>query len=416
MFFVQRYLNLKDISKEFVQMQRLFLALLVIGCVACGEDSSILSASNLDATTPSDATDPEVFDIGTILDDSDAGVFVDDTSTPEEADAGVFVDDTSTPEEADIGASVSDASNTLDAAGSVAPDRSTGCGSNPVDFDQRGAKFVEGGVNFTINQKVRRFRIQLPQNYDSNRAYNLSFIFHARAENQEDVAAQVEDQLADTRVWDNSAIFVLPFGSTVTEPNGTTAEGWHLGGDGDPQNDDLLFFDQMLEYVEQTLCFDRGRIFAQGFSFGGAMIGHLACYRGDILRGIAAGAARIPASFERPEGGDPLTRYGSPNRDDLECVGTPAAYLARGALDNLTNQIHIEDQGELFSLMNNCQGQRNVDLCENTNCECVEYTGCESPVVYCTDNGTEQAGPPGHFFSPSFYIDYAVNRFRELDD
>jgi len=68
---------------------------------------------------------------------------------------------------------------------------------------------------------------------------------------------------------------------------------------------DVELTDAILKEVEGDLCIDKSRIFATGFSFGGAMSIAIACARADVFRGVAffSGAdltGSCPATLTKP--------------------------------------------------------------------------------------------------------------------
>lgn len=136
-----------------------------------------------------------------------------------------------------------------------------------------------------------------------------------------------------------------------------TEDGAELAWDTESQQD-LRFFDAVLEEVSDDLCVDEARVFATGHSSGGYFTNLLGCVRGDVLRAIAPVAGGGPFA---PGGGAP------------SCKGPLSAWIA-----------HAEnDQTVLFS---NGEGSLDhwlsSDDCDENSSEsvspapCVGYEGC----------------------------------------
>src|SRR5690606_12526669 len=81
---------------------------------------------------------------------------------------------------------------------------------------------------------------------------------------------------------------------------------------------DVVFFDAMLEALTEGLCVDESRVFAAGHSAGGYFTNVLGCQRSDVLRAIAPVA-----------GGGPFGHTGGAP----SCVGPVSAWIAHAEDD-----------------------------------------------------------------------------------
>jgi polyhydroxybutyrate depolymerase len=79
-------------------------------------------------------------------------------------------------------------------------------------------------------------------------------------------------------------LVVYPLGTIG--PDGRT--GWATGPRKDPTVDDVGFVSALLTHVETLVCVDHSRIYATGFSNGGAMTALLACKMADRIAAFAA--------------------------------------------------------------------------------------------------------------------------------
>jgi poly(3-hydroxybutyrate) depolymerase len=151
------------------------------------------------------------------------------------------------------------------------PNAAAGSG-NTMGFGQGGYFTIQSGGG------SRDFAMRLPDNYDKNKPYWLSFTFHPRGGN----AYGVDNGGGNgyemayyglQKQSNNGAIFVAPLG---------LGGGW-----GNSNGDDLKFVDDMVKLIEENYCVDTTHLFAQGFSWGGGMSYEIACARSKVFRGVA---------------------------------------------------------------------------------------------------------------------------------
>ena len=121
-------------------------------------------------------------------------------------------------------------------------------------------KITSAGLN-------RQYILWYPDNYDKNHPYRLIMNYHWYTGS----ASQVFDCNTESikcyttqtpffghlNLAENSTIFVAPDGID---------EGW-----ANTNGRDTTLTDDILKQVEEDLCIDTTRVFAQGFSYGGAM-------------------------------------------------------------------------------------------------------------------------------------------------
>ncbi|MDB4941261.1 MAG: hypothetical protein JWP97_795 [Labilithrix sp.] len=160
-------------------------------------------------------------------------------------------------------------------------------------------------------------------------------------------------------------------------------------------NEDYVFFDELVDDVAKKTCIDPRRIFLFGFSRGGFFANQLACHRGNMVRGIAS-----------MSGGGPYSNA----RSDFDGLGifrgctTPptAALVIHGDADNVVPPIAGEKCVRHWRVTNGC-GATSVP---HEPAPCVTYAGCAPghPVMSCTVPGmghqvwTEAAATSWAFF------------------
>src|ERR1035437_969109 len=118
--------------------------------------------------------------------------------------------------------------------------------------------------------QTRQYILKAPASYDETQAYRLVFAFAELGSSAQSVADRNYFTMA---TYDTvNTIFAAPDAAN---------------GAGSWSNADVAFTDDILAQLEGDLCIDQSRIFASGFSFGGAMSMAIACTRADVFRGVA---------------------------------------------------------------------------------------------------------------------------------
>jgi len=239
----------------------------------------------------------------------------------------------------------------LDPAGAVA--RSAGCG--------KARTLANGTLSLQSAGKARKYILGVPASYDKSQAYRLVFAFAESGSSAQSVANRNFFRMGgyDTK----NTIFVAP-----EAENG--AGSWSKA--------DVGFTDDILAQVEGDLCIDKSRVFATGFSFGGAMSLALACTRADVFRGVAffSGAdltGSCPTTLTKP-----IAYYASQASGDAS--GTPTPMPTSGRIK----------QAE-FAKVNGCTAEPNATVfpASGQAHTCTVYKNCSAghPTVYCTFNG-----------------------------
>ncbi|MFO7180980.1 MAG: hypothetical protein DIU78_019925 [Pseudomonadota bacterium] len=184
----------------------------------------------------------------------------------------------------------------------------------------------------------------MPDSYDPDRAYPLVFRFHGSGGNGLSGGLGIEFSSRDDAI--------------VAAPNGLN-NSWSSRN----QNDDVAFFDAMLESIAEEYCIDLGRVFAYGFSAGGTMTNVLGCVRGDALRATATVAG---------------------GHREASCQGSIAAWFLHDR-DDPTMPIEGGRAARDRVLAANGCSDETVDEGDR----CVRYEGCAPglPVVWCETRG-----------------------------
>lgn len=229
--------------------------------------------------------------------------------------------------------------------------RSAGC--------DRARTLVDGTLSIQSGGKTRKYILRTPATYDKSQAHRLVFAFAESGSSAQSVANRNYFRMGtfDTK----GTIFVAP-----DAENG--AGSWSKA--------DVTLTDDILSKVEGDLCIDKSRIFATGFSFGGAMSLALACTRADVFRGVAFFS------------GADLT--GSCNTT----LTKPIAYYASQASGDASGP-PIPTSGRIkqaqFAAVNGCTEEPNATTfpAAGKPHTCTVYKNCKAgfPTVYCVFDG-----------------------------
>jgi poly(3-hydroxybutyrate) depolymerase len=238
------------------------------------------------------------------------------------------------------------------ADGGVVP--SAGCGKTPT--------LKNGTINITFSGASRKYILHVPDGYDNNTPYRLVFAFAESGSSAQSVADRkyFTMQTQDTK---NSTIFAAPDA---------------VGSAGSWSKTDVDFTDAILAQLEGDLCVDKTRIFATGFSFGGAMSIALACTRADVFRAVAffSGAdltGSCPTTLTKP----------------IAYWASQASQDANGM--DRTNPMTGEYKQAQFAAVNGCTADPNAlnFPAAGQPHTCTNYKNCSAghPTIYCVFDG-----------------------------
>ncbi len=181
--------------------------------------------------------------------------------------------------------------------------------------------------------------------------------------------------------------------------------GWRLGPHAWPADgeQDLVFTEAVLDYMEEQYCIDRSRVFVTGHSWGGDMAQVVACFLGDRVTASMPIAANRPYWFE-------------PDQGAFEgCVGDAAVWTLYGEADDHFAGSEAypgefgDEQAAFWVDERGCDGiDEHVDLDIGGPGRSVEYSGCASPTRYSL------YGPETGHQAPTWYPAAARAWFRSF--
>lgn len=255
---------------------------------------------------------------------------------------------------------------------------SAGCNTTPTISS---SQYNNGTpIAITAGSMQRRYILSVPTNYDNTHPYKLIIAFHQRDGN--------DIQMFNNRYYhlqplsNNSTIFVAPNGQLNGAPcsglgNGEAGCGWP-----NPNNSDFALADAVVAQIEKNFCVDTTRIFATGWSFGGAMSYETSCAR---PLGATNGYLRAIAVYS-----------GSPQITAGPCPPTrPVAYYAsHGTQDNVLPYSGGVTMAQDYATANGCTWATPTQVTSG-NHVCTSIMGCRTgyPVEFCSFNGPHTPDP-----------------------
>jgi polyhydroxybutyrate depolymerase len=231
----------------------------------------------------------------------------------------------------------------------------------------------------TINGVSRTYSVHVPPTYDNSTLTPLVLDFHAMGmtsewQRNESGYLELSDEAGFIAVW--------PEGQDNT---------WNVGPCCGtlPDGDDFAFVTTLVRELSNEACIDQRRIYATGFSFGGAMAYYLACQHAETFAAVATSGVDLFATSEIGcDPSRPVTSIAFRNTQD-----TVIPY--EGGLASPPGQPDVEHefQGAVgtfktWATLNECQGEPSAT---DTN-GCSTYASCAADVevTLCTTEGVEQ--------------------------
>ena len=280
----------------------------------------------------------------------------------------------------DVASAQQSSSSQAIASSSSAKPESSAASSSSAKIEEvincTGKTYQAGDHKMSVNVdgKNRTFIMHVPSAYKGDKPVPLVVDYHP-------IGGSGQGQLQGTTYKSQTD----PEGVISLYPDGTGGKsmmgaGWNVG----PccsNDDDVKFSREMIKSVEEKVCIDTKRVYATGFSMGGGMSNHVACYMSDIYAAVAPAAMDLnktnsatcnpdrPISIIMFRGtNDPVCRYQGGDS---------------GFNDGL-NFLGAEGNFNFWKEKNGCTGSPS----KNSN-GCNEYSNCKdgTKVVLCTKQG-----------------------------
>jgi len=242
-----------------------------------------------------------------------------------------------------------------------------GCGATTWPMSKDNNTIMVGGAS-------RSYNLKIPDNYDSKTPHRLIFSFHWLNGTAKDVSQGSGTAKAWYGLWDlakGSTIFVAPQGinNGWSDANRSQSKG----------GDDINFTKTLLTQLEDTLCIDTSRIFAEGFSMGGSMSYAVACALGEQFRGVAV------------HSGGPMSGCVTPHTKPV------AYFMTHGTKDSVCTYPGFGvPQLQDFAKINGCM-TATLPTPSSSASACIDYAGCTMgyPTRSCLFVGDHTPSPGG---------------------
>lgn len=140
--------------------------------------------------------------------------------------------------------------------------------------------------------ETRTYRVLVPGSYDGSRPVPLILALHGGG-GEGHVMCTLKNGI-QTLAYEKAFIVVCPDGVGKHWNDGRNITRWQAHAD---NVDDVGFLMALIEAVQGEYSIDPGRIYATGVSNGGKMALRLACEASEVLAGVAAVIASLPAEL-----------------------------------------------------------------------------------------------------------------------
>ncbi len=245
---------------------------------------------------------------------------------------------------------------------------SEGCGSAPGNL---------GSSNNPLSiTQYNDYYVKLPNNYDSNTPYKLTFVFHHSSSDKAGIISWGERSsgLVKEGALDTS-IMVFP---RARETSGSGWRGW-----------DEPMFEPLYNKITSELCVDKSRVFALGYSSGGDITSVIGCEHGDKLTAIVPVATKNVSGF-------PL------NVNQRQCRGQVSSIVVHGIKDSAVGAQGGPATADFYRELSHCSSESDpIPGYTDGLTNCVKYRDCDpgGEVSFCYHgnsayNGTYHGYPP----------------------
>ena len=246
----------------------------------------------------------------------------------------------------------------------------------PVDCSGKTAKAGDQNLSVNVDGKNRTFILHIPSAYKGDKPVPLVVDYHAVTGNGQ---GQMSGTTYKAETDPEGVISLYPDGTKSADPS-KMGPGWNVG----PccsDDDDIAFSRAMIKKVEEMACIDTKRVYATGFSMGGGMSNHVACFMSDVFAAVAPAGMDLNSvnsakcNPERPisiimfrgtqdgtcrwEGGD------SGFNDGMNFLGAEGNFKFWADKDGCTGEPTINSDG--CREYSNCKDGTKVVLCVDKN-------------------------------------------------
>ncbi|KAI9327337.1 Alpha/Beta hydrolase protein [Zopfochytrium polystomum] len=253
---------------------------------------------------------------------------------------------------------------------------SWGCGGGgtPIRAQEAPPTSFTRTFSIVVRGKRREYIVRVPLPYRRHQPHRLVIAYHWYGATASDVTANATSYGAGAFYGLEDVAQQSP--TIFVAPNGLNG-GWMNDDDEDMELTDLV-----VEAVADSLCVDRGQVFAVGFSFGGSMAYAVArSGRGALFRAVAILSGRVFTPWRT---------------NTAESVPPVAAFVVHGVGDSINGIGEGRAMRDALAAMNGCKvgdnaGQESA-LVPGTHAVRM-LTWCEAPVAFVAFDGDHVYDP-----------------------
>jgi hypothetical protein len=221
-----------------------------------------------------------------------------------------------------------------------------------------------GGYTYTM----RNYYVRLPQGYDANKPYPVTFGGGGCGNTSGDSGKGGGKQA--------TGIEAIQIGLSYVYSGGACFE------DGYANTPEVPYFDAVMKDISANYCVNLEKVFMSGYSSGAWESYTLGLARGGVIRGIATAAGGLRK--ERP----------TPSGIPMAAILLTGLGDESNPIDGPTGSALARDE---ILKTNKCVGTETMPFAGDK--DCVQYTGCPAafPVVWCTPAGGHTDGSGEHW-------------------
>ena len=259
----------------------------------------------------------------------------------------------------------------------------------PVDCTGKTYQAGDHPMSVKVDGKDRTFIMHVPSSYKGDKPVPMLVDYHPiGGDGKSHLGASPYKEKTDPE----GVITLYPDGTPNPVGNMKGSNGWNVG----PccsSDDDLKFSREMIRSVQEKVCIDKKRIYAAGYSMGGGMSNHVACFMSDIYAAVAPASMDLNTDNSAQCSPDrPISIIMFRGSQDFVCSYNGGNSGQNDGLNFLGAKGNFKFWGDKNGC-NTVSSTTNSDGCE-------EYTGCRDGVrvVLCTDNLVGAMGPNNHSY------------------
>lgn len=262
--------------------------------------------------------------------------------------------------------------------------------------------FKPGDYNLTLEHDglIRKYRVHLPPQYDSENKLAVILAFHGFSGNSEEAPDFFE---LDAKSDNEGFIVIYPEGTGITVL-GRLFGSWNVWNCCNPARknniDDIGFIRKLISKIEVYFEVDNNRIYATGMSNGSQLSYKIGCELSDKIAAIAPVSSM---DYSQECSGEPvpiISFQGTKDKCSL-WEGGDCGKCSSGFVDSLGGVnldfgsrqcLSIEDYVDKWRKRNGCSEEKEI-VYQNNSATCYAYKNCLADMTFCKIEGMGHAWP-----------------------